>query len=142
MNAVGRIRSELVKAGLSEYGMDGTIPLDRGDHLVWILFRWNANEGVLQSVASAAAVILTARSTVVLDQEDLIIVTSGVFPVDGVRLPVRQVVHDLYIRMEWADSEWVDNGGLGPFIGGFFVCPSDKLDNLDSIISYYMKDTP
>lgn len=96
----------------------------------------------MESVANAASDIITARSTTVLAEEDLIICTSGVFPADGVTLSVREVVHDLYVRMEWADSEWGSNGGLGPFIGGFFVCPSEKLDDLNSIISYYMKGTP
>src|SRR5690625_6215604 len=98
MSTVGRIRSDLVQAGLHEYGMDGKIPLGRGDHLVWILFRWNAEPALMESVANAASDIITARSTTVLAEEDLIICTSGVFPADGVTLSVREVVRDLYVR--------------------------------------------
>lgn len=139
MSTVGRIRSDLVQAGLREYGMEGEIPLGRGDHLVWILFRWNAERALMESVADVASEIIMADSTTVLTEEDLIICISGVFPADGVSLSVRQVVHDLYVRMEWADSEWGSNGGLGPFIGGFFVCPAQQIDHLNSVISYYMK---
>lgn len=139
MSVVGRLRSDLVRAGMQEYGGDGIVPLSRGDHLVWILFRWNAGPDLMDSVAQAASEIITARSTTVLSEDDLIVSVSGVFPSDGVELSLKEVIHDLYVRMEWADSEWGSNNGLGPFIGGFFVCPTSRLGDLDGIISYYMK---